>query len=512
MKRVERFYLLLLLIVWVMVLVFTRLRFSCDESCEDTEDTTRRQNVEIESLRNEIRRIESMPLETQKSISSISIPTTGNTNPPYAYVMIISNEQYVDGAMVLGYTLRKHSDLLRRGECALVILITQNRVGEVSKQRLQRAGFTEIIEVVSLAKRVPNSYWKDTFDKLYMFNLTKYQKVVFMDSDMLVINPGMDKLFSKKIPSPKHVGAIGNPPVDGHYYFQTGMMVFQPSVELARDIFEEFESNIPPRNKSGKYVYGNARDGLLVRNYFQGRYFLIDDKYSRNTDPRRRLEELGAVALHFRGIIKPWYDRRKPNKNPELGKKEFGHNYVRWWSEYEEIHRASPDYIEDHGSNVGWGGTAAAPTVSGRRYVWMMRYSPLEYVQLLSEADIQSRNLTIPGLIATTCNAGESCTACCPRAHSGTVCVERALYFSWLNDCTTLRRMFPQCDECFLGIYSKQRPSNYHPGYDSDTGKCRYNYLHDDHTKPSCDAALNQTERLCPCVPLEKSSLEPLPL
>eukprot|EP00759_Apiculatamorpha_spiralis_P045906 PhF_6_TR42653/c0_g1_i8/m.64241 len=212
MKRVERFYLLLLLIVWVMVLIFTRLRFSCDESCEDTEDTTRRQYVEIESLRNEIRRIESMPLETQKSISSISIPTTGNTNPPYAYVMIISNEQYVDGAMVLGYTLRKHSDLLRRGECALVILITQNRVGEVSKQRLQRAGFTEIIEVVSLAKRVPNSYWKDTFDKLYMFNLTKYQKVVFMDSDMLVINPGMDKLFSKKIPSPKHVGAIGGLP------------------------------------------------------------------------------------------------------------------------------------------------------------------------------------------------------------------------------------------------------------------------------------------------------------
>ena len=150
--------------------------------------------------------------------------------------------------------------------------------------------------------------------------------------------------------------------------------------------------------------------------------------------------------------------------------------------------------------------------MSPARYVWMMRYSPYEYVQLLSEEDARARNVTIPGLVAAACRTGESCTACCPRLHPGTACVDRALRFSWLNDCGTLRRMFPSCEECMLGIYSKQRPSNYHPGFDTDNNKCRFNYLHDDHTAPKCDIEFNLTQRLCPCVPTMNWGLAVVPM
>eukprot|EP00760_Papus_ankaliazontas_P021056 PhM_4_TR1862/c0_g1_i1/m.6968 len=437
--------------------------------------------------------------------------------PDLAYVMVISNEQYVDGALVLGHTLRKNSPLLLSGRADLVLLSTKGRVGDHSRERLRRVGFTVLQEVPSLAPRVPTAFFKDTFDKLYMFKLTQYEKVVFMDSDMLVITPGMDALFNKTLKSKKHVAAIGNAPyVDvkskqRKTYFQTGMMIFHPSEELAADIFEEFDSNTPPRNPTGFYTHGNARDGLLIRRYFGERYQIIDNKYSRNMDPRIQLADTGAVALHFRGIIKPWYDYTKPNTRPELGKKEFGHNYIKWWAEYEEIHRKSAAYLgldPEEAKEGRWGGRAAGPGITPQTHAWLMRYSPTrEYVQLLSWVDEARRNVTLPTLVPVACeDAGDSCTQCCEKykPEHNYVCSPQSFHFSWMNTCETLGKIFvvDGCRECFLGIYSKQKPGNYHPGMEVDNGKrrCRFNLLRDDHTKPTCDANHTSTRRLCGCV------------
>lgn len=272
-----------------------------------------------------------------------SLPLSSTTAPrKKAYLLIISNEEFLDGALVLGISLRQHSPMLQEGVADMAIIITEGRVGPTSQKRLRHeGGFDQIYEVPSLAKRAPKAYWKDTFDKIYMFNMTQYDTIVFMDADMICVR-SMDELFAKKADGDANsVSAIGFRGGGEGPYFQTGMMVIHPTREKFAEIFERFESGVPPRGN--QYNHGmNGRDGVLLRDVFQNNFKILDNKYSRNLNPRWKIPS-SVISLHLRGKIKPWFNRELPNEEPELGKKEFGFPYVLWWEIYEgEIHKKEP--------------------------------------------------------------------------------------------------------------------------------------------------------------------------
>ena len=471
--------------------------------------------------------------------------------PDYAYLMIISNEDFMDGAMVLGTSLRDHSKLLQSGDAHLVIMVAKGRLGEDSKLRLGLIGFNRIVEVNSLAPRAPGAYWKDTYDKLYMFNLTAYKKVVFMDADMLTVR-SPDDLFTTNYGTPEFVGAIGSHG-GTNTYFQTGMMVIQPTTKLFDKIMREFESGVPPLGKH--YNQGmNGRDGVLLRNVFKSDFKSIDNKYSRNLNPRFKIPT-SVRSLHFRGKHKPWFNKLLPNADPQLGKKEFGYGYIEWWKIYDRLHRESPEYQlavarRDHEGKstevihnasglspellefaertlLHYGGNSTLPPSppggqgedvgalrfgyqgSGRleplTHVWMMRYTKREYVQLSDDADAEARNVTFPdALNFVVSSAGDSCDQACEK-ESGK-CVEKFLYHSKLQDCNFLTEHL-KCDSCEPGVYWREHPGNDHPSREEE-GKvvkntkhvCFYNYLHDDRSLPKCDAFNTTTTRLCPCL------------
>ena len=269
--------------------------------------------------------------------------------PPLAYALIISNEEFLDGALVLGVSLRRRCSSLSDApaRAALTIIVPKGRLSDDSLRRLREEGtFDEVVLVNSLAPRAPGAFWKDTFDKLYMFSLVHYTKVVFMDADMICMR-SMDKLLEFRLNDNKHVGAIGDkggfPGTNGAAYFQTGMMVIEPSLEAFAEVMEEFDSGVPPRGQ--QYNRGmNGRDGVLLRNYFKQRFHPIDNKYSRNLNPRFTIPD-SVVSLHPRGKHKPWFDWTLPIKDPDLGKKEFGFPYLEWWELFEvHVHKQAPLY------------------------------------------------------------------------------------------------------------------------------------------------------------------------
>ena len=184
-----------------------------------------------------------------------------------------------------------------------------------------------MVQVPSLAVRAPKAFFKDTFDKSYMFALVCFDRIAFMDADMLAVR-SPDSLFAREYgPNERWLGAIGFQEASGPY-FQTGMMVVRPNMKVFADIMDEFDRNVPPRGT--KYNSGmNGRDGVLLRAVFKGNFKDIDNKFSRNLNPRFPIPA-HVVCLHLRGKHKPWFDWRGPVEDPELGKKEFGFSYLAW--------------------------------------------------------------------------------------------------------------------------------------------------------------------------------------
>lgn len=117
----------------------------------------------------------------------------------YSYITLLCTENYLNGVLVLNESLKRVNS-----KYPLIVVITEQiseRIRDILKQRK--------IEFIQIDKmEVPKdiieknlngifSHWNNTFDKLKLFELTQFDKLVFLDSDMYVKN-NIDELFEKK--------------------------------------------------------------------------------------------------------------------------------------------------------------------------------------------------------------------------------------------------------------------------------------------------------------------------
>ncbi|KAL7155069.1 hypothetical protein ABFS83_03G049300 [Erythranthe nasuta] len=132
-----------------------------------------------------------------------------------AYATVLhSSESYVCGAVTLAQTL------LRTGTRRDLILLLDTSISEPKRRSLVRAGWTlRFIERIRNPRAEKNSYNEYNYSKLRLWQLTDYDKVVFVDSDIIVLRR-LDVLFHFP-----EMTAAGN---DGSI-FNSGVMVVEPS-------------------------------------------------------------------------------------------------------------------------------------------------------------------------------------------------------------------------------------------------------------------------------------------
>ena len=119
----------------------------------------------------------------------------------YAYVtLVMLNEAYVAGAIVLAHSIRKCGS-----KADIVVLITPD-ISENSRKILGMY-FTHVIEVPYIeiknfrtVKQPQRRYLDLVFTKFNLFNLTQYEKVLLIDADALVLKHG-DHLFTLNSPA-----------------------------------------------------------------------------------------------------------------------------------------------------------------------------------------------------------------------------------------------------------------------------------------------------------------------
>lgn len=153
------------------------------------------------------------------------------------YITLLSNKNYLQGVLVLHRSL-KASESRYPLYCALSVSIDKE-----TEHILEREGIRCVRLLHSAVTGNVNplgkgfSHWNYTFDKLLIWGLTQFEKVVFLDCDMLIVR-SIDGLFEHEAFSA--VSADSSYPGNESWVggLNSGLMVIVPDKEVERQLLQ----------------------------------------------------------------------------------------------------------------------------------------------------------------------------------------------------------------------------------------------------------------------------------
>lgn len=224
-----------------------------------------------------------------------------------AFVTLLTTKEYLAGVIALKRSLDKtnskfHLYCIVSGECANLSVaqdLLKSGVQIIEKKPLELpAYFKEAITQKNV------SHWKNTYEKLYIFSLTQFKKIVYIDSDIFVMK-NIDYLFDKP-----HMSACE----DGFSHFENsfdkifnaGIMVIEPKENETQNIIEFAISNLMDSER--------INEQIILNNYFKdwetspekelpqslNVFVSMLDKYEEKFE----FNDIGCA--HFIGKIKPF--------------------------------------------------------------------------------------------------------------------------------------------------------------------------------------------------------------
>lgn len=232
------------------------------------------------------------------------------------YVTLISTDNYLPGVLAL-------NEALRRAKSAYPLLVACSATVSPAVEAVLRAagmGVTKLAgKPIQLSSDLQQSsgHWSNTFDKVQLFGLTEFDKLVYVDSDMLILD-NIDELFDKP-----HMSAVaaGRSLFPDWNRLNSGLMVIEPDRDLPgaitaslqkaldelsvrdavglgdQDLINAFYSTWPTSEElhldEGYNVFQSHLDGYVQ----QHGYHVADGQ----TQQGRRVK-----IVHFVGRVKPW--------------------------------------------------------------------------------------------------------------------------------------------------------------------------------------------------------------
>lgn len=245
-----------------------------------------------------------------------------------AYVTILhSSESYVCGAIALAQSILKTHKHNLKPNTDLLILV-DNSIGAKSIKGLKSAGWKiKRIQRILNPFAQKNSYNQWNYSKLRIWQLIQYDKVIFIDSDLLLLKHIHDfSVYPQLSASPNH-GSI----------FNSGLMIIEPSLcmfeHLMRKTFE-----IKP--------YNGGDQGFLNEVFTWWHRLPKSMNFLKYNSPVTEKDWVGlnivsndVHAVHYLGY-KPWmcykdYDCNWDSKSHHVFASDLAHRI--WWEIYEEM-------------------------------------------------------------------------------------------------------------------------------------------------------------------------------
>ncbi|XP_030545525.1 putative UDP-glucuronate:xylan alpha-glucuronosyltransferase 4 isoform X2 [Rhodamnia argentea] len=241
--------------------------------------------------------------------------------PREAYATVLhSSEAYVCGAIALAQSIRRTSSTRD------LVLLADNSITNKSLAGLQAAGWKiRRIQRIRSPNAEKDAYNVWNYSKLRVWQLTHYDKVIFLDADLIVLR-NIDKFFVYP-----QLSAVPN----NRVLFNSGVMVIEPS----NCIFEDLMS------KSFKLDSYNGGDQGFLNEFFTWWHRLPSrlnhmKYFERPKDEEHTIPD-NLYTMHFLGL-KPWMCYRDYDCNWD---KETHHVFASdsanrlWWEVYDSMPR-----------------------------------------------------------------------------------------------------------------------------------------------------------------------------
>ena len=232
-----------------------------------------------------------------------------------AYITLLSTMNYLPGVMVLHDSVNRtnspHSFWV-----AISSLIPHGVDEELKNRGMQVIRLPEPIKI-PMAFRENSGHWANTFDKIHLFGLTRFSKIVYLDSDMIVLK-NIDELFEKPHLSAVAAGRLEHP---DWTRLNSGLMVIEPEEHLPGKIVGAIDRAVQDVTALGSNKIG---DQDIINSYYPdwpNREDLhLDDSYNLfYSDLDAYISKHGyqmplhdgnsskdVHVVHFVGPRKPW--------------------------------------------------------------------------------------------------------------------------------------------------------------------------------------------------------------
>lgn len=238
-----------------------------------------------------------------------------------AYVSILSSNDFLYGILVLNFSLKKVNSKEQ-----LLVLITPNISDDIFLllKRLD-INVKKVEHIKNPNDKLISERFLYNYSKLHIFNLVEYDKIVYLDADMLVCN-NIDILFSKKNFSAVNAGG-DIPELSDWVDLNAGLLVVEPDNEVFADMMRKKE--VLPSASGGDQGFlhsyfpqwPNRKDLHLFHGYnmYVGHISKYIELFDFQLSPGRPRDKDISI-LHFWGNEKPWNETVLENRDPMYNK------------------------------------------------------------------------------------------------------------------------------------------------------------------------------------------------
>ncbi|CAI9303225.1 unnamed protein product [Lactuca saligna] len=236
-----------------------------------------------------------------------------------AYVTVLhSSETYVCGAISLAQSI------LQTNSTKDLLLLADDSISQKSLRGLKAAGWKiKLIERIRSPHAKKGAYNEYNYSKLRIWQLIEYDKVIFIDADLIVLK-NLDEFF--RYPQ---LSAVGN----DKYIFNSGVIVVEPSKCMFNGLMKKrftFTS------------YNGGDQGFLNEAFTWWHRFhtkVNHLKVFEGTDnPGHKIPE-NVHTIHYLGL-KPWMCYRDYDCNWDMsGRQRYASDsaHKRWWKVYDAM-------------------------------------------------------------------------------------------------------------------------------------------------------------------------------
>lgn len=226
------------------------------------------------------------------------------------FLTLLSSPSYLEGVIVLYRSLIKYGQTKYPFACVCSKSLEDKDVCLLEKQGVQCIRLSQTaIDGVDLSFQ-PNSYdrWSYTFDKLLIWDLTEYDKVVFLDSDMIVMD-NIDELFNKPAFSAVAAGQL----LFGWDWLNSGLMVIEPDKKVCSKLLSQISTTVTNFSKETNPVGDQDVINDYILNWRSRDDLHLHEGYNMvfrgMTEYHRKFGFNYGKNIKVVHFIGPWYDK-----------------------------------------------------------------------------------------------------------------------------------------------------------------------------------------------------------